>query len=265
MSTSPFTSGPLWQRALVICFVVAGGIGGKACYERTKKAVKREQAAELHDTAAPEIRSAFPQPRVAAAFRGMMAALETDSRFMQELKQPRTGVPKMDVAFDMEGPEGVGAQLAARGAARLPAGALVDLIALKIKLAKGSQMLCEGFWSGHLKSADLGAGLDKLDDADLLRWFALTRQAVEEELRATTPLPRLAETDLEPAGELFDQVPVHEREVLMRALDQGTQANPADGCKVFLLFSQGAMTLPEPRRSKFLRAFSFNSLVGPEK
>jgi hypothetical protein len=66
---------------------------------------------------------------------------------------PGAGHPhKEPMVFTDRGAAGLGAELAAKGTARLTPVELSDLLILKLKLARQSPKLCTGFWSGGMHS-----------------------------------------------------------------------------------------------------------------
>ena len=156
----------------------------------------------------------------------------------------------------------LGAQLSAKGAARLESAEFMDLMRLKVKLAEASPKLCAGFWSGGLATADLAAGLDALNDADLHRWFELSEHAMHLELYATTPLPRFSGKDLL-AGlrDIKAELAPAAADTLTKTMGTGVAATPEAGCLAYLQLTRGGMHLPDARRDTFLRTLTFDSLV----
>jgi hypothetical protein len=206
----------------------------------------------------------FGRPRVDAAFREMADEIAKDPKFKEELakgsKSPDT--EKLDLAIKSTGNRELGAQLAAKGAARLDAKEFLEMIKLKLKLAEASPKLCTGFWSGGLAGEDFAVGLDALSDPDLHRWFQLSARAMRLQLYATTPLPRFAGQALtDGIGEIKSTLPPEASDTLSKTMTAGVAAPPAAACQAYLQLTRGALRLPDAQRDAFLRAMTFDTLV----
>jgi len=207
----------------------------------------------------------FNRPRVDAALGRMLEKIQDDPKFKAVLaKGPeQASGEKVDLAVTSTGAYGeLGAQLAAKGTARLSPGQFLEVMQIKLKLADKSPKLCAGFWSGGITTADLGEALDGLNDADLNRWFELSAQATHLQLYATTPLPRFrGQVLVDGMRDIAATLTPAEAEVFMSTMKQGTSAAPTAGCEAFLKLSRGGLSFPDPRRDQFLRALAFDTLV----
>jgi hypothetical protein len=207
----------------------------------------------------------FGRPRVDEAAQKMLDHIAEDPKFQAELLRGPGAGPKdekMNLAVSSSGYRELGAQLAAKGAARLSVNEFLELSKMKLKLAEASPKLCAGFWSGGLNTMDFGAGLDSLSDRELARWFTLSERAVHLQLYATTPLPRFAGTALtEGLRDIADALPPADGQTLRQTMQQGVAAAPEAGCKAYLALERGGLGFPEARRDAFLRALTFDSLV----
>jgi len=207
----------------------------------------------------------FGRPRVDEAAQKMLDKIAEDPKFKAELARGPDAAPKdgkLKLAVSSSGYRELGAQLAAKGAARLSVNEFLELSKIKLKLAEASPKLCAGFWSGGLNTVDFGVGLDSLNDRELERWFTLSERAVHLELYATTPLPRFpgkAVTD--GLRDIADALPSADGQTLRQVMQQGLAATPEAGCKAYLQLERGGLAFPEPRRDTFLRALTFDSLV----
>ncbi len=266
---------PLWQRALVGAVALLAFLMVKAGYNRLfhssgnidperQAQMERAASAALNTDPVPKEPVVSPRrKRVEAAFESFAETLEKDPMFRDEV-QRRHGAAqkKFNLAFASQGSEEIGAQLAAEGMVRLSPNDFLKIVDLRLKLAENSAKLCAGFWSGGVNRADLIAGFEMLTDEDLQRWMALTERGVRLQLSAKTPLPRFPEkVFIEGAREILDQLPEAEQEPLLKIMEDGVAARPADGCKAFLQLIRGGLRLPSQRRDIFLRAVSFNSLI----
>lgn len=214
----------------------------------------------------PKPAPVFNRPRVDAALQRMLSKIQDDPKFKEALAKGPTGKDKgdkLDLAVNNGGGyRELGAQLTAKGTARLSPGQFLELSNLKLALAEKSPKLCAGFWSGGISSDELGAGLDQLSDAQLERWFALSEQAVHLELYATTPLPRFrGQVVVEGIRDVAATLPQAEATAFTDTMQQGTSAPPAAGCQAYLQLVRGGLKFPDPRRDTFLRALSFDTLV----
>lgn len=214
----------------------------------------------------PKPAPVFNRPRVDAALQRMLSKIQDDPKFKEALaKGPaaKTDGAKLDLAVtDGGGYRELGAQLTARGTARLSPGQFLELSNLKLALAEKSPKLCAGFWSGGLTSDDLGAGLDQLSDSQIERWFELSEQAVHLELYATLPLPRFrGQVVVEGIKDVAATLPEAEAATFTATMQQGTAATPAAGCQAYLQLVRGGLAFGDPRRDTFLRALSFDTLV----
>jgi hypothetical protein len=206
----------------------------------------------------------FGRPRVDAAFREMADEIVKDPKFKAELAKGTKNPDgeKLDLAIKSTGNRELGAQLAAKGAARLDAKEFLEMIKLKLKLAEASPKLCTGFWSGGLASEDFAAGLDALSDPDLHRWFQLSGHAMRLQLHATTPLPRFAGQALtDGISEIKSTLPPAASDTLSKTMTAGVAAAPDAACQAYLQLTRGAMRLPDAQRDAFLRALTFDTLV----
>jgi hypothetical protein len=209
--------------------------------------------------------SGFDRPRVDDRAQKMIDEIAEDPKFKALLARgpdPASKDGKMKLAVSSSGYRELGAQLAAKGAARLSVNEFLELSKLKLKLAEASPKLCAGFWAGGLNAGDFGAALDSLNDRELERWFTLSERAVHLELYATTPLPRFPGKALtEGLRDIADALPSVDGQTLRQVMQQGVAATPEAGCKAYLQLERGGLALPEPRRDTFLRALTFDSLV----
>jgi hypothetical protein len=219
---------------------------------------------KLASLAKPKQPPAFHRPRVDAAFARMLDKLTDDPKFQEALKRGPEGAPgqKLDLAVKASGNRELGAQLAAKGTARLSPVEFLQLTKLKLKLSEKSPKLCAGFWSGGIELSDLGAGLDTLTDEEIERWFVLSERATHLELYATTPLPRFpGKVLIEGFRDISAALPESEREPFVATLKQGAAASPAAGCQAYQQLTRGALTFPEARRDTFMRGLMFDKLV----
>lgn len=219
---------------------------------------------KLASLAKPKPAAVFKRPRVDAALARMQERLAQDPKFSEAIKRASTSPQdeKLDLAVNTSGYRELGAQLAAKGTARLSPVEFLQLIKLKLKLAEKSPKLCAGFWSGGIDMNELGAGLDALDDTELERWFELSERATRAELYATTPLPRFAGKVLvDGFRDISAALPPAESEAFAATLREGAKAPPAAGCDAYLKLTRGALVFPDPRRDTFLRGLMFDTLV----
>ncbi len=232
--------------ALAFC-----GIGGLASCKQLASLAKKKPP------------QAFNRPRVDAAFGRMLEKLQDDPKFQEALKRgPDASGEKLDLAVNAGDYRGLGAQLAAKGTARLSPIEFLQLVKLKLKLSEKSPKLCAGFWSGGIDLAELGAGLDALSDEEIERWFVLSQRATHLELYATTPLPRFPGAVLvEGFREISAALPEGERQTFVATMQQGLTAPPAAGCLAYQQLTRGALSFPETRRDTFLRGIMFDKLV----
>lgn len=160
-----------WTSLVSLCAIAFGVFGGRAVYryfsstprERGPLSEPREQQAFRErlrhvDEVLKEEKMPTLRPRVDKAFKEIMRPIQDDPMFTgwakAELLRAVSGAPSQQgttnsvVAAD--GFVGLGAQLAAQGAARLSADELLEMIRLKLKLAGQSDKVCAAFWSGGL-------------------------------------------------------------------------------------------------------------------
>jgi hypothetical protein len=214
----------------------------------------------------PKPAPVFNRPRVDAALQRMLAKIQDDPKFKEAVAKgpaPKDKGEKLDLAVTNDGGyRELGAQLTAKGTARLSPGQFLELSNLKLALAEKSPKLCAGFWSGGISSDELGAGLDQLSDAQIERWFELSEQAVHLELYATTPLPRFrGQVVVEGIRDVAATLPEAEATAFTDTMQQGTAAPPAAACQAYLRLVKGGLSFTDPRRDTFLRALSFDTLV----
>jgi len=229
-----------------------GVLGGAASCKELASLVKKKPPA------------VFNRPRVDAALERMLEKLQDDPKFRAALARGPDAASgeKLDLAVKATDYRGLGAQLAAKGTARLSAIEFLQLVKLKLKLSEKSAKLCAGFWTGGIDLAELGVGLDSLDDDELERWFVLSERATHLELYATTPLPRFAgQVLVDGFRDISAALPEGEREAFVATLQQGVSASPAAGCHAFQQVTRGALTFADSRRDTFLRGLMFDKLV----
>jgi hypothetical protein len=242
------------QRArwLVLGVLASAVLGGAGC-EKLAALAKKPQPA------------VFNRPRVDAALWRMLEKVQDDPKFKEVLAKGPQGPKgeKLGLAVTSSSAAGeIGAQLGAKGIARLSPEQFLEVVRLKLKLADKSPKLCAGFWSGGIATADLAEGLDALNDADLERWFDAAAQAAHLELYATTPLPRFkGQVLVEGMRDIAASLSPAESEAFLNTAKQGPSAPPAAACQAFLQLSHGGLAFPDPRRDQFLRALAFDKLV----
>jgi len=231
--------------------VVLGVLGGAGACKELSSLTKKKP---------PPV---FNRPRVDAALSRMLEKLEDDPKFREALKRgPDGGGEKLNLAVKAADYRELGAQLAAKGTARLSSIEFLQLVKLKLKLSEKSAKLCAGFWTGGIELAELGVGLDALSDEELERWFVLSERATHLELYATAPLPRFSGKVLvEGFREISAALPEGERDAFVATLQQGVSAPPAAGCLAYQQLTRGALGFPETRRDAFLRGLMFDKLV----
>jgi len=207
----------------------------------------------------------FNRPRVDAALAKISEKIQEDPKFIELIARGPGAAKgeKLDLAFNAaSGYQDLGAQLAAKGMARLSPIEFLQQVKLKLKMAEKSPKLCAGFWSGGVNLADLGEGLDSLSDAEIERWFELADRATHLELYATTPLPRFPGKALtDGIREIAAGLSPAESQAFVATLQQGVSAPPAAGCLAFEQLTRGGLALPEAQRDTFLRGLAFDKLV----
>lgn len=142
---------------------------------------------------------------------------------------PGAGQPKREtLAYTDRGAAGVGAELAAKGTARLSPAQLSDLVALELKLARKSPRLCAGFWSGGITLQDMATTIEaEFTDAEARRWFEPSIAATRLELHAKGPPARIRGEDVGHGIQLMlDALAPVERDPLLNTLDMGVKAPP---------------------------------------
>lgn len=274
-SESKSARNPWWQRGLIIVVALLTSLLLKPAYnrlfslsgnmepERQAQIAQAASAALNTNSASNEAVVSPRRKRVEAAFNRFAETLVNDPTFRDEVRREQSATrQKLNLAVTSQGSEEIGARLAAEGMVRLSAKDFLEIVDLRLKLAESSAKLCAGFWSGGITKEDLIAGFEMLSDEDLNRWMALSEQAIRLQLSAKTPLPRFPEkVFIEGAREILDQLPEAEKNALMKTMEDGVAARPADGCKAFLQLVRGGLRLASQRRDVFLRAVSFNSLI----
>src|SRR6478752_1367939 len=206
----------------------------------------------------------FNRPRVDAALAKISEKIQEDPKFIELIKRgpQASNGEKLDLAFKPNsGYQDIGAQLAAKGMARLSPVECLQQVKLKLKMAEKLPKLCAGFWSGGVSIADLGEGLDSLSDSEIERWFELANRATHLELYATTPLPRFSgQVMTDGIRQIAAALPPAESQAFVATMQQGVGAPPAAGCLAFEQLTRGGLALPEAQRDTFLRGLSFDKL-----
>jgi hypothetical protein len=147
-------------------------------------------------------------------------------------------------------------QLTKRGLKRLTFQELKTWNSLRIKMAKSSQLLGAGFWTGEINPKELAANLERLGDQDLSAWvdtiMAAAVSELEEKPFAPSPDPALQE-----GIELISsRLNPDEKARMAKVLESGVKANPADACWVMLILLEGVESFSQPQQEVFLRSLA---------
>lgn len=150
-----------------------------------------------------------------------------------------------------------GQLLGARGVTTLSAAQLDEVFAMKLALARSSPVLCAGMWNGRAEQSEVYAALARLPDAQLQRWMTLSMTGMRAAIRPGFTLPP-EDTDALSlvVTHAVERLPVEQRTRFLRAVDQGPQALPLEGCATWIDLLESSRHEEPALRERFYRTMA---------
>lgn len=150
-----------------------------------------------------------------------------------------------------------GQVVGARGVTALSAAQLDEVFAIKLALARSSPALCAGMWNGRGDQSEVYAGLARLPDAQMRRWMELSVIGMRAAIRPGFALPP---EDTEALSLVVthaaERLQGEQRTRFQRAVDQGPQAPPLEGCATWIDLLDAARQEAPALRERFYRTMA---------
>lgn len=143
--------------------------------------------------------------------------------------------------------------LTRKGLKRLSKKELIIWNDLRLKMAKNSNMICSGFWSGKIDSDELLSTLSSLSRSDLTAWINISQTAAIKELNNEVfqkVSPEIFNITIKKIAELQNR---GDQQKMAIIISQGTNAKDIDGCWIIKTLLTGVSKIDKENRSTFLR------------